>query len=70
MKTTRLLITVKYNNGNELKQLVNYIHSDAKSLQYTVDKQIHSAVSDIVRIPFENIEAFDLEMVECDGWKY
>ncbi len=63
----RLLLTINYRNGNTIKQLVNYLHCENGKLYFTVDK----AVSDgyVVDIPLENITAFDLETVQCDGWK-
>lgn len=63
----RLMLTINYRNGNTIKQLVNYLHCENGKLYFTVDK----AVSDgyVVDIPLENIASFDLETVQCDGWK-
>lgn len=71
MKATRLLLTITYNNGKELKQLVNYLHGDGEKIYFTVDKQVNnSVVGDVVSIPLGNIKKYDLEHIECDGWNY
>jgi len=67
--TTRTLLTINYKNGNTLKELVNYLHYEKEKIAYTVDRQVHAVFQQPVEIPMENIDSFDLEKVECDGWK-
>lgn len=63
----RLLLTIIYTNGNEIKSLVNYVHMEDETIVFTEDKQVHT-LFDPVRIPLKNVKTFDIKMVDCDGW--
>ena len=67
--TTRLQLTVNYKNGNQIKQLVNYIHVEDDTIYYHVDKQVSNMVESYSHIPMANVASYDLVPVECDGWK-
>ena len=67
--TERLQLAIKYKNGNELKQLVNYIHFEDGAIYFTQDEQCHSAVQMPVKVTLANVKEFNLNKVMCDGWK-
>ena len=65
MKSIKL--TVEYNNGNKLEQIVNYVHFADGAIFYQVKHQV-SFISPFsvepVRIPLENIKSFDITETE------
>lgn len=70
MKTKRMLLTITYKNGNQIKKLINYLHFENDRIFFTVDKQIQNVIEEPVVIKLENIDHYDLEAVECEGWDY
>lgn len=64
----RNLLTITYKNGRTLKQLVNYLHMEDGAIYYTEDAQIQNVIERPARIPLANIESFNLEAIECNGW--
>ena len=54
-------LTIIYKNGNQLEQLVNYVHLENGAIYYTMNKQVHGTFQEPVRIPIENIDKFDVE---------
>lgn len=67
--TERLQLAIKYKNGNELKQLVNYIHFEDGAIYFTQDEQCHSVIQMPVKVTLANVKEFNLNKVMCDGWK-
>ena len=67
--TERLQLTIKYKNGNELKQLVNYLHFEDGAIYFTQDEQCHSVIQMPVKVTLANVKEFNLNQVMCDGWK-
>lgn len=65
----RIRLTIEYKNGGTLKQLVNYVHFEDGSIYYTIDKQVHGAFQQQIKTPLENVNKFDVQVVDCDGWK-
>ncbi len=66
--TQRIQLTIKYKNGNELKELVNYIYFEAGAIYFVKDSQIHSAIQEPIRVTLANVEHFYVNNVTCDGW--
>ena len=67
--TTRTLLTINYKNGNKIEELVNYLHFEDGAIFYTLDSQIQQAITVPSRTPLKNVESFDIEKVECNGWE-
>ena len=61
MKSIKL--TVKYKNGNQISQIVNYVHFADGAIYYQLKEQV-SFISPFsvepVKISLDNIESFDI----------
>lgn len=66
---TRLQLTITYTNGRELTQLVHYARVEQGTLTFAVDSQAHPIFEAPVSVPLTNIQTFEVQMVECNGWE-
>lgn len=58
MKSIKL--TIEYQNGNKLEQIVNYVHCENGEICFSVKKQVYFGFGEMVRVPLANIKAFDI----------
>lgn len=68
--TKRMLLTINYKNGNTIDQLVNYLHVEDNTLYFTIDRQDQQLITRQAAVPMANIISYDIEWINCDGWKY
>lgn len=59
----RLHLHISYKVGTELDQIVNYIHVEDGKLIYSKDKNPSPVFVEPVRVPLENIESFEVNLL-------
>lgn len=65
MKSIKL--TIKYKNGNQIEQIVNYVHFADGALYFQVKEQVSFIAPfsvEPVKISLNNIESFDITETE------
>lgn len=53
-------LDISYKNGTKLTHKINYLHFENGFIYFTIDKNPHPIFQEPVKIPLENIYAFEV----------